>query len=517
MADHCTSCGASRPASSSNHSFVCEYCGAKNVDEQYFIERAKNIDSNKLDSYLHLGLVAFNAGDFPNAEQKFEEAVKQDGNSADAWIYLAHTKAKTVKPSNFTNSLSIATNCIQRAREIDANAEIVLYGSSAIANSFLARTISAAQYYFETADKRFVAYGKGDPALVKEVETGFSLIQQAFAMAPTESELIAASSCYALTQCYKFEDRGFSSISRANEKIYLEKLFQVYSKNQDAAKKAIVNSTKYEHRINNAIEKLSAVSNTSKSTSGNKSTEKSNSSLPIKNIAIIGGVVAIVGIGGVFFLNQKPSATNQQITSSVAPQISNQSESRSDQIAVNTTNCKLIDQCIQFSLKASEDGDFDQVRLIAIQIDDFPKPELGNKPLSRKLNADGLNYFRQDNFASAIDLFTQAMAENPRDVEVVGNLGYSYLKFGKYNDAIKYLIKALSIDPKRSATWAPLAEAYVMMGKEREGLAALKISYMWAGNKEKSQKAYRDQLEKNESINPRLSKLYSEMLIFVGN
>ncbi|MDH6154947.1 tetratricopeptide (TPR) repeat protein [Polynucleobacter sphagniphilus] len=530
MIDNCKSCGASRPAASSNFSFICEYCGTKNVDDQYFIERAKSIDSNKANSCFHLGLVAFNAEDYTQADLQFQEAVKEDSQNTDAWIYLAHTKAKTLKPSNFEKNLSAAINCIQKAKQVDAHAEVVEFGSSAIANSFLAQAVAASKYYFDTAEKRFIAYGQGTSAVVDEVEKGYALINQAFSLSPTDSSLIAFASAYALAQTFRFDDevRISSPVLKSSRSMYSEKLYGIYVKNKEVAENAIGSFKKYQNKIQYLMEKMSKASGAS--ATATKVSEQTNQSYVGSSISTSGfdeskkkyiaiGVIATVLIGGGILYSNKNSTTSVKQMPSNVPTPSAPTNTQVEQTAGQQTQCFNIAECVQLSIAASAEGNLDVVRAIATQIDTFPKPDLGNKPVSRKLNTEGLDYFRQENYAQAINLFAQAASENPRDVEVIGNLGFAYLKAGKLNEAIKYLQQALILDPRRTSTWTPLAEAYALQNKSGEALAALSISYSWSSNREKSQKFYQDQVDKNQYTNPQIAKLYADMLklISAGN
>ncbi len=527
--DNCKSCGASKPATSSNFSFVCEYCGAKNVDDQYFIERAKSIDSNKASSCFHLGLVAFNAGDYPQADLQFMEAVKEDGLNTDAWIYLAHTKAKTLKPSNFEKNLAIAVNCIQKAKEIDAHAEVVEFGSNAIANSFLAQAVVGSKYYFDTAEKRFVAYGQGTSEVVDEVEKGYALINKAFSLSPTDSSLIALASAYAISQTFRFDDevRISSPVLKSSRSIYSEKLFAIYVKNKEVAENAIGSFEKYQNKIQYLMEKMSKAS--SKSATPARDSEGANQSYAGSSTSTSGlddskkkyiaiGVAVAVSIGGAILYSNKNSTPDiKQMPSNVAvPSAQYQANNQIDQSVGQQTQCSNVAECVQLSIAASAEGNLDAVRAIATQIDSFPKPDLGNKPVARKLNTEGLDYFKQENYTQAINLFSQAASENPRDVEVIGNLGFAYLKAGKLNEAIKYLQQALVLDPRRTSTWTPLAEAYALQNKSGEALAALSISYSWSSNREKSQKFYQDQVDKNQYNNPQITKLYADMLKLIS-
>ena len=432
MIQSCRSCGASPPSNSSHISFICEYCGTKNVDDQYFIERAKNIDASKANRYFGLGLVAFKSGDYQQAEKQFEQAVQEDDHNLDGWIYLAHTKAKTLKPSNFTKNILVAINCIKKAEEIDANAEIVQFGSAAIANSFLSEAIKAAQYYFDTAQKKLVAYGhEGAAGIASELQMGFSLIKDAFSLNPNDTKLIASSSIYALSQTFRFDDLGISNPQIKNDRSYFfDTFYYLYSKHKDVALEMLAQSPKFESKITALLDKKDkSLSAPVKKVERDDSRVHVDSSSGNRNkILIAAGGVAAVGLIIFLATGGKNEAQKVPISKTPAPTViatpappvtvapSAVSETVQQPTSSDSISCVDINSCVLLSLQDAGRGDYDGVRAAATIIEGFPKPDLGNRPVSRKLNTQGLEYFKQENYQEAIKLFKDAMNENPKDV-----------------------------------------------------------------------------------------------------
>ena len=52
----------------------------------------------------------------------------------------------------------------------------------------------------------------------------------------------------------------------------------------------------------------------------------------------------------------------------------------------------------------------------------MPKPDQGNRPVSRQPGTVGIDALKRDDFAAAAGKLRQALAANPRDVEIAGNL-----------------------------------------------------------------------------------------------
>ena len=89
------------------------------------------------------------------------------------------------------------------------------------------------------------------------------------------------------------------------------------------------------------------------------------------------------------------------------------------------------------------------------------------------------------------------------------------MKAGKAEEAVGVLTAALALDPRRSSTWTPLAEALALAGRKDESQAALWVAYQWSGNREKSLAFYSDRAEKERASRPAISELYASVLGWV--
>jgi hypothetical protein len=174
--------------------------------------------------------------------------------------------------------------------------------------------------------------------------------------------------------------------------------------------------------------------------------------------------------------------------------------------------CHDINDCLLTALRSAADEDVDAVRQVAVSIDSFEKPTPGNKPLSRKLNSQGLQAFNQGEYLTAIEVFENAYQENPKDVEIASNLGLSLVRAGQFNEAIEILKQALILDPRRTSTWTPIAEAYAMMGRPVAALSAMWIGYQWSNDRQKSINFYMDKADSSQEQNQEIYDLYANML-----
>ena len=173
-------------------------------------------------------------------------------------------------------------------------------------------------------------------------------------------------------------------------------------------------------------------------------------------------------------------------------------------------DCNALAACVQQTLAAARKADIDQVRKAAGNMDTLPKPDQGNRPVSRQLNTAGIDALKRDDFAAAVAKLRQALAENPRDVEIAGNLGFALVKAGQAAEAADVLQTALVLDPRRTSTWTPLAEAYALSDRAEDAKAAMWVSFQWSANRDKSLAYYQDRVAR-ETRAP-LQALYAHMV-----
>lgn len=172
--------------------------------------------------------------------------------------------------------------------------------------------------------------------------------------------------------------------------------------------------------------------------------------------------------------------------------------------------CPEISDCVARTLRVARSHDLDALRQVAGQIEALPKPELGNRAVARQHNAAALEALKRNDAPAAVEQLHQALRENPRDVEVVGNLGFALVKAGDPAAAVTVLESGLVLDPRRTSTWTPLAEALALAGRAEDAKAALWVAFQWSGNREKSVAYYQDRAA-NET-RPTLKALYTAML-----
>lgn len=192
--------------------------------------------------------------------------------------------------------------------------------------------------------------------------------------------------------------------------------------------------------------------------------------------------------------------------------VTKESNTEVSKVYPTAQDCDDLGDCLIASLRAAANDDIDSVRAAATRIDGMPKPDLGNRTVGRKLNTEGLDALKRGDNSAAIQAFTQSIKENPKDVEVAGNLGFTYVQAGQPDDAVDVLVDALLLDPRRTSTWTPLGEALALSGYPEEAVACLWIGYQWSNNRDKSVAFYTSQAEKQKNTKPALAQAHEAVL-----
>jgi tetratricopeptide (TPR) repeat protein len=125
----------------------------------------------------------------------------------------------------------------------------------------------------------------------------------------------------------------------------------------------------------------------------------------------------------------------------------------------------------------------------------------------------GVLYDRQGSFARALEEYQKALQINPKDHEVLNDLGYAYYARGNLLEAEKYLRQALAVDPHYERAWVNLGMVLGEQQRYQESLGAfgkalpaaqaqcnLAFLLTTQGKREEARQAYRTAL----SLDPTL-------------
>lgn len=255
---NCRNCGAPASQSTSLHTFICEFCNTKNLDEDYFKEIAIKSDVAKSNRFIQLGLNAFSSDEFGEAEKHFESSILENDIVPEAWIYLGLTKAQLITATNFNQTIKGIKDAISRADLIDATSDEVNLGKIAIADCLVTKIKDISEYYFETADKTFNAFGRDKNAALlayDDLASGLIKIKELNAFEVSADFDYSSLLIFGLVKITFYEKYGISFDKFGSNGInLLTNLLDIYDRNPELVKQKIsewgLNASKVAKLIN---------------------------------------------------------------------------------------------------------------------------------------------------------------------------------------------------------------------------------------------------------------------------
>jgi len=157
-----------------------------------------------------------------------------------------------------------------------------------------------------------------------------------------------------------------------------------------------------------------------------------------------------------------------------------------DDLLNKAIRCSDFDDCFNVMLQASDPRQPEAINVAAARIGEIGKPPKGNRKAARELNARGLSEYKKGHISEAVALMQQAANEDPSDVEVQSNLGLILLKANRSEDAKLPLKTSLTINPRRTSAWVPMAELFFEIGDSAKAVSSLMLAYEFSENKERT-------------------------------
>ena len=140
-----------------------------------------------------------------------------------------------------------------------------------------------------------------------------------------------------------------------------------------------------------------------------------------------------------------------------------------------------------------------EIQQTKLQIEGTPRPEKGNKKAAKAMNAKGLEAAKKGDFNNAVKMFEEAHKLDKSDIEIVNNLGFSYLKQGNLDSAQQTLIVALTLSPDRAAAWENLGEVFGVKGEINKAVACFSNTYRFSKDRLKMH-SYMNKLNEKEQL-----------------
>jgi Tfp pilus assembly protein PilF len=523
MGVKCKSCGAQSNAVN-QLSFVCEFCGTKNVDDQYLQNLAVQKATSEANSKsFQLGLISIQGNDIAAAEKQFEAAVSEDSNNPDAWVYLAYCKAALVKPSNYEKNIGVARQAIQKAKSLTNSSEEVDSGVVLVGGKFLQASVSASAYYLDTAMKKFLAYGENASArkmAVQEATLGLGILRDAIHMAEANFELVAVAGVYAYSKSFELINSiGHDQVLADFMEEFGKILVQVNQQRPELIQRELEKcDPKVIKSIKAVLPKPKAAAPATPVIVGNSDEPKDNGPLIKKVMMGVGALVFIIILMSMFGGSDKDNAPPKAplVSQTIAPTVATAPAETSTPAPATEANAS-IEKSVKDQVKLEDvvapaeakpilsamlkqaTSSF-QLAELKNQLESLPKPQLGDRKTARKMNDQALVLFKAGQFDEASEIFRQALAADLSDVEIKNNYVFSMTKAGKLGPAETLAGELLMNNPGRSSAWANLAEIYSLQGKNEESARALVIAFQFSSNKDKTLNFLREKLDDDGSI-----------------
>jgi cytochrome c-type biogenesis protein CcmH/NrfG len=99
---------------------------------------------------------------------------------------------------------------------------------------------------------------------------------------------------------------------------------------------------------------------------------------------------------------------------------------------------------------------------------------------ARDLNEQGLSYLKDGRYSDAVRTFQEASRADLRNVNIIHNLGFAYMSNGDFDNAEKVLLIALTFSPGNANAWATLAQDYAKQDGPAAAVACFANAYRFS-------------------------------------
>jgi tetratricopeptide (TPR) repeat protein len=137
-----------------------------------------------------------------------------------------------------------------------------------------------------------------------------------------------------------------------------------------------------------------------------------------------------------------------------------------------------------------------EIQKIQKRITALPKPIKTNIKEARDFNNNGLALVKKEKYDEAVKFFKNGNVLNPADIEIVGNLGFAYVKLNQLDSAQQAMMTSLAMAPNRATAWANLGDVYALKNDKSRAVACLANAYRFSRNREKTHQFFKSLNEK---------------------
>lgn len=174
--------------------------------------------------------------------------------------------------------------------------------------------------------------------------------------------------------------------------------------------------------------------------------------------------------------------------------------------AQNYESCDDLGGCLSNMLMASYPLDRRVLERDASRINSLEQFARGDRKVARDFNQRGLQAFNNQDYRLAANLFRQGAQADPGDIELAANLAFALMRGGEIDAAGQSLATALILNPRRTATWTPLAEYFAQTDVFNYAVRSLLVGYYYSRNQGTTYRFYADKSQ--SEINAGLRRAY---------
>ena len=205
-----------------------------------------------------------------------------------------------------------------------------------------------------------------------------------------------------------------------------------------------------------------------------------------------------------------PPSFTRQSTSTTASTDAAPATAQPSNAAALSTACSTVSTCVVQMMTAARTENLPAAMAAAAAMGSLPRPGRGDRAAARKLNVAALAALNANNASEAVRLLSSAAVADPSDEEVQSNLSYAYSVAGNFEQSINVAGVALTINPRRTSVWAPLAATFARMHDRQHALDAMWLAYQFSADKQKTLGFLSDRLK--VETDPAVLQMYTESI-----
>ena len=145
-----------------------------------------------------------------------------------------------------------------------------------------------------------------------------------------------------------------------------------------------------------------------------------------------------------------------------------------------------IDSDLKAMMDAVSQGDPAELNRLAALVISHNSIKKGDKKAARKLNDEGIQSIRAEDYSSAETTFAKALRLDPSDQEIANNYGFALFRLSENRKASEAFQSSLLLNPKRTNAWANFSHVLAKLGQQKEAVDAFMLALTFSKDKTKT-------------------------------